>query len=267
MVATVDTMTVLNRIKFERSELLKAAEAVLIAMADNPASVDSENKCIFDELRWDDRTIARELGRVQQLRHWKPRAGTNTEYCESVEFLEALRKSVPKKVDEYQTKIDELVAKRDAENFKLAQAQQRLDAMDHARKMLRDLVPAHIKKSFDDELSTIRCSDSADRMRELRNRRKMIHGVIENLSKVDANTVAAIRLHCQSVGLLNVVPPPDPNFEHNRRINEPVWFEYLEQLRAELPSVEAELSDLEMSIDEQLANAESILDFYIEGGK
>jgi len=151
--------------------------------------------------------------------------------------------------------------------MKLQAAQRLVDGMDHARKMLRDLVPAHIKKSFDDELSTIRCSDSAERMRELRNRRKMIYSVLETLSQVDSNNVAQVRLHASAAGLVGVVPDPSEFFYENRLINDSVWHQYLEQLRAELPSVEAELSDLEMSIDEKLAAAESILDYYIEGGK
>jgi DNA repair exonuclease SbcCD ATPase subunit len=266
-VAHEDTMTVLSRLKFKHWELIKAAEAVLVAMATDPLSVDPEDKCVFDELRWDERKIARELGRVQALHKWQPKAGSNVEFAESVEMHAALSKSVPKKVSELQSKRDEIQAKIDEENAKLSQAQRRLDGFDHARKMLRDLVPTFIRKKYDDELAAIRSSDSANRMRELQSRRTMIHGVLEKLSQVDAHNVAQIRLHCQSVGLADIVPPPSPNFEQNRHINEVLWHAYLNQLRDELPTLEAELAELEQFIDEELAAAESILDYYIQGGK
>jgi hypothetical protein len=266
-VATMDTMGVLNRIKFEHLELIKAAEAVLVAIATDPLSVDPEDKIVFNWLNWDERKIARELGRVQSLHQWQPKAGSNVEYAESVEMHAALSKSVPKKVSELQAKRDEIQAKIDEENAKLSQAQRRLDGFDHARKMLRDLVPAYIQKKYDDELTTIRTSESASRMRELQSRRTMIHNVLKNLSQVGADNVAQVRLHCQSVGLADVVPPPSPNFEQNRYINEVLWHAYLNQLRGELPTLEAELAELEQFIDEELAAAESILDYYIQGGK
>jgi hypothetical protein len=267
MVATMDTMGVLNRIKLEHSELVAAAEQVLIALANDPRSVNEEDKIVFKWLGWTEKDIARELGRVQQLQRWKPQAGSSVEYAESVEMHAALSKSVPKKVSELQAKIDELQSKVDEENSKLNQAQRRLDSMDHARKMLREIIPKHVQKLFDDELVRIRTSESADRMRELQARRRTIVGVLENLSVVNADTVAAIRLHCKAVGLPNVVPPPSEYWNQNRYINETVWHQYLDKLRLELPSLEAELSELEMTIDESLAEAETILDYYITEGK
>ena len=265
MVAVMDTMGVLNRIKFEHAELVAAAEQVLLAMANDPRSVAEEDKIVFKWLSWTEKDVARELGRVQQLQRWKPQAGSRVEYAESVEMHAALSKSVPKKVSELQAKIDELQSKVDEENAKLNLAQRRLDSMDHARRMLREITPKHIRKAFDDELARIRTSETADRMRELQARRRTILGVLENLSVVNTDTVAQIRLHAKAVGLENVVPPPSEYWNQNRYINETIWHEYLSQLRSELPSVEAELSELEMTIDEWLADAETILDFYLEG--
>jgi hypothetical protein len=267
MVATMDTMGVLNRIKFEHAELVAAAEQVLIAMANDPRSINEEDKIVFKWLSWTEKDIARELGRVQQLQRWKPQAGSSVEYAEAVEMHAALSKSVPKKVSELQAKIDELQNKVDEENSKLNQAQRRLDSMDHARKMLRDIVPKHVRKSFDDELARIRTSESADRMRELQARRRTIVGVLENLSVVNADTVAPIKLHAKAVGLEGVVPAPSEFFNQNRFINETIWHEYLDKLRDELPAIETELSQLEMSVDEWLADAESILDYYVTEGK
>ena len=261
-VAMMDTMGVLNRIKFEQLELVKAAESVLVAMANDPRSVDPEDRIVFTWLGWDERKIARELGRVQALRQWKPKAGSNVEYAESAEMHAALSKSVPKKVADLQAKRDEIQGKMDDENIKLAQAQSRLDGMDHARKMLRDLVPAHVRKRFDDELSVIRSGPSAERLRTVRGRRDMILDVLERLSSVNADTDQEIRLHANAAGLQGILPEPSSCIEF-RRLNERPWVSYLDQLRAELPSLEAELLDLTTTIDEQLADAETILDHYI----
>jgi hypothetical protein len=263
----VATMDVLSRIKLEHSELVAAAEQVLIAMANDPRSVAEEDKIVFQWLGWTEKDIARELGRVQQLQRWKPQAGSSVEYAEAVELHAALSKSVPKKVSELQAKIDELQIKVNEENAKLSQAQRRLDSMDHARKMLRDIVPKHVRKQFDDELTRIRTSESADRMRELQSRKRTIVGVLENLAVVNSDTIAPIKLHCQAVGLQNVVPPPSEHWNGSRGIEKDAWHEYLNMLRDELPSIEAELSQLEMSVDEWLADAESILDYYLEGAK
>ena len=265
MVAIMDTMGVLNRIKFEHAELVQAAEAVLLAMSQDPRSVAEEDKIVFKWLGWTEKDISRELGRVQQLQRWKPQAGSSVEYCECVELHAALSKSVPKKVEELQAKIDELQAKVDEENAKLNLAQRRLDSMDHARRMLREITPKHIRKAFDDELARIRTSETADRMRELQARRRTILGVLENLSVVNTDTLAAVKLHAEAAGLKGIIPPPSVFWNHNRGIDEAPWHEYLDNLRSELPSVESELSQLEMSVDEWLADAESILDFYLEG--
>jgi hypothetical protein len=263
----VAVMDVLSRIKLEHAELVAAAEQVLIAMSNDPRSVDEQDKIIFKWLSWTEKDIARELGRVQQLQRWKPLAGSSVEYAESVEMHAALSKSVPKKVSELQAKIDELQNKVDEENSKLNQAQRRLDGMDHARRMLREIIPKHVKKQFDDELARIRTSESAERMRELQARKRTIVQVLENLSVVNAGTVAEIRLHAKAVGLAHVVPPPSPSWNGNRLIDEAAWALYLDRLRSELPSIESELLELERSFDEQLADAESILDFYLEGAK
>jgi hypothetical protein len=263
----VAVMDVLSRIKLEHAELVAAAEQVLIAMANDPRSVDEQDRLVFSWLGWSERDIARELGRVQQLQRWRPQAGSSVEYAEGIELHAALSKSVPKKVSELQAKIDELQNKVDEENNKLNQAQRRLDGMDHARRMLRDIVPKHVKKAFDDELTRIRTSETAERMRELQSRKRTILGVVENLSVVSASNVAQIRLHCQAVGLKNVVPPPSEYWNQNRYIDEAVWHEYLDRLRSELPTIESELIELERDFDEQLASAEQILDFYILEGK
>jgi DNA repair exonuclease SbcCD ATPase subunit len=260
----VAVMDVLSRIKLEHSELVAAAEQVLLAMANDPRSVNEEDKIVFKWLSWTEKDIARELGRVQQLQRWKPQAGSSVEYAEAVELHAALSKSVPKKTSELQAKIDELQAKIDDENSKLNQAQRRLDSMDHARKMLREIIPKHVRKAFDDELARIRTSETADRMRELQSRKRTVVSVLQNLSTVSASNVAEVRLHAKAVGLEGVVPPPSEFWNQNRYINETIWMEYLDRLRAELPSIEAELSQLEMSVDEWLADAESILDFYLE---
>ena len=267
MVAVMDTMGVLNRIKFEHAELVAAAEQVLLAMANDPRSVNEEDKIVFKWLGWTEKDVARELGRVQQLQRWRPQAGSSVEYAEAVELHAALSKSVPRKVSELQSKIDEIQKKIDEENSKLNKAQRRLDSMDHARRMLRDIVPKHVRKSFDDELARIRTSESADRMRELQSRKRTIVGVLENLSVVNADTVAAIKLHAEGAGLAGVIPPPSPHWNGNRGIGEDAWHQYLDRLRTELPGLEAELSELEMTIDEWLADAESILDYYISEGK
>ena len=259
------TMDVLSRIKLEHSELVAAAEQVLLAMANDPRSVAEEDKIVFKWIGWTEKDIARELGRVQHLQRWRPQAGSSVEYAESVEMHAALSKSVPKKVSELQSKIDEIQEKIDFENAKLNQAQRRLDSMDHARRMLRDIVPKHVRKSFDDELARIRTSESAERMRELQSRKRTIVGVLENLSVVNADNLAPIKLHAEGAGLDGIIPPPSPYWNQNRGINESVWHEYLDSLRTELPGLEAELLALEADFDEQLANAEQILDYYLEG--
>lgn len=264
MVAIMDTMGVLNRIKFEHAELVQAAEAVLLAMSQDPRSVAEEDKIVFKWLGWTEKDISRELGRVQQLQRWRPQAGSSVEYAESVEMHSALLKSVPKKVSELQSKIDELQEKIDFENNKLNQAQTRLDSMDNARKILREIVPRHVRKQFDDEIARIRTSESYDRLRELRSRKEVINNVLENLSRINADTIGQILLHAEAIKLANIIPPPSKNREQPRIADESAWYAYIDLLRLELPSVEAELSELQITIDEWFAEAEQVLDFYLE---
>jgi hypothetical protein len=257
------TMDVLTSLKFKRSELLKVAELVCMALAEDPRSVDPDDMCIFQELQWNDRDVAKEIGRCQALKKYKREAGTNGQYADAVEQLDAVSKTVPKKVAEIQVKIDELQAKIDDEKRKLTQAEKTVEGYQHARRMLRDFVPAFVKKQFDDEVARIRSSESSDRMRELQGRKRTIIGVLENLSLVNSETVAAIKLHAQN-HVPGVIPPPSPHWNGSRGINEAVWAEYLDRLRAELPAVESELLELEKDFDEELSQAEQILDYYLE---
>jgi hypothetical protein len=261
----VATMDILSSLKFKRSELLKAAEDVCLALAEDPRSVSAEDRIIFQELGWNDRDVAREIGRCTSLKRWKREAGTNGQYADAVEQLDAVSKTVPKKVAELQVKVDELLAKIDDENSKLAKIQNQVDSFEYARRMLRENVPPFIRKQFDDEVSRIRTSESYIHMRELQSRRDMIGKILDELSVVNADNLAPIKLHAEGAGLDGIIPPPSPYWNQNRGINETVWMEYLDRLRMELPSVEAELSELEMTIDESLAAAETILDFYLEG--
>jgi hypothetical protein len=236
-----------------------------LALAEDPRSVDPADRIVFQELGWNDRDVAREVGRCTSLKRWKREAGTPGAFADAVEQLDAVQKVVPKKIAELQAKIDELRSKIDDETSKLAKIQNQVDSFEYARKMLRENVPSYVRKQFDDEVARIRSTDSADRLRELRARQRTILGVLENLSIVNAHTVAQIRLHCQAVGLANVVPPPSENWNGNRFIDERVWHGYLDSLRVELPTIESELLELEADFDEQLASAETILDYYLEG--
>lgn len=261
-VSTMDTMGVLNRIKFKHSELIAAAEEVLNAMAIDLRSVDPEDKIVFSWLNWDEKRISRELGRVHDLRNWKPRAGTNVEYVEAVELHAALSKSVPKKVSELQSKRDEIQGKIDDENAKLEHAQSRLDEMDYARKRLRDLVPPHIRKKYEDEMGIFQTSPAAERMRALKSRRTTIQNILEKMSKVDASTIRAIFLYCES-HLRSAIPPPSTSFETNFSLNEQAWSEHLSSLRVELVGIEAEIPGLQIENDEIISEIETILDYYV----
>jgi SMC interacting uncharacterized protein involved in chromosome segregation len=234
-----------------------------MALAEDSRSVDPEDLVIFSELGWNDRDIAKEVGRCQALKKWKREAGTNGQYADAIEQLDAVSKTVPKRVAELQAKIDELQAKVDSERAKLTTAERTVQGYEHARRMLRDIVPAFVKKQFDDELARIRSSESSDRMRELQARKRTIVGVLENLALVNSDTIPAIRLHAAN-NVVGVVPSPSSDCYVNRGINETVWQEYLDQLRAELPAVESELLELEKDFDEELSQAEQILDYYLE---
>ena len=259
---TMDTMGVLNRIKFKHSELISAAEEVLHAMALDLRSVNPDDKIVFNWLNWDEKRISRELGRVHDLRKCKPKAGSNVEYVEAVELHEAVSKSVPKKVSELQAKRDEIQSKIDEENAKLAQAQSRLDGMDYARKRLRDLVPPHIRKKYEDEMGIFQTSPAADRMRALKSRRTTIQNILEKMSKVDASTIRPIFLYCES-HLRSAIPPPSTSFETNFSLNEQAWFEHLATLRGELVEIESEIPSLQIENDEIISEIETILDYYV----
>ena len=263
-VSTMDTMGVLNRIKFKHSELIAAAEEVLHAMALDLRSVDPADKIVFSWLNWDEQRISRELGRVHDLRNWKPKAGTNVEYVEAVELHEAVSESVPKKVADLQSKRDEIQQKIDEESTKLEQAQSRLDGMDYARKRLRDLVPPHIRKKYEDEMGIFQTSPAAERMRALKSRRTTIQNIVEKMSKVDASTIRSIFLYCES-HLRSAIPPPSTSFETNFSLNEQAWFEHLASLRVELIHIESEIPSLQIDNDEAIAEVETILDYYTEG--
>jgi hypothetical protein len=263
----VATMDILSSLKFKRSELLKVAEDVCLALAEDPRSVDPSDRVIFQELGWNDRDIAREIGRCQSLKKWKREAGTNGQYADSIEQLDAVSKTVPKKVAELQVKIDELLVKIADEKAKLTNAEKVVAGYENARKLLRQSVPDHVKNAFNDEVSRIRSTRSAERMRELQARKRTVVGVLERLSIVNGDTIAPIRLHAEGARIVGIIPEPSPHWNQDRGINEAIWHEYLDRLRLELPTIESELLELEADFDEQLAEAETILDFYITEGK
>ncbi len=263
----VATMDILSSLKFKRSELLKVAEDVCLALAEDPRSVDPSDRVIFQELGWNDRDIAREIGRCQSLKKWKREAGTNGQYADSIEQLGAVSKTVPKKVAELQVKIDELLVKIADEKAKLTNAEKVVAGYEHARKLLRQSVPDHVKNAFNDEVARIRSTPTAEKMRELQARKRTVCSVLETLSVVNAETVRGIRLHAETSGIKGIIPPPSPYWNHNRGINESVWHKYLNRLRKELPGIELQLMELESDYNEQLADAESILDYYITEGK
>ena len=112
----------------------------------------------------------------------------------------------------------------------------------------------------------LRSSRSATRMRELAARKRMIEQVLQNMPCVSAQSPKnnrAIILHGQSVGLKGLTPPPSRSGS-DQRIDEAVWNNYIEELRIELPTIEPELKQLETEFQDRLAEAESILDYYLD---
>ncbi len=259
------TMNVLNRVKFEHSELIDAAEQVLIAMANDPSGVDPSDEYVFRVLGWDERRVARELGRVSAVQRFKAMAGTNAAYAEAVEMQEAYSQSVPLEVAKLDKKLEELQAKRYAEQSKLDDAKRRVDSMEVARSHLRLLVPGHVKSRFEKELNLAMTSGVAESLREFKNRRTTILGILEKLSTVDSTTIRGITLYCE-LHLRDAIPEPSPNSDVHYRLNEHLWSEHLDSLRVELVGIEAEIPSLQIEHDESVAAVETILDYYVSEG-
>ncbi len=256
------TMNVLNRVKFEHSELIDAAEQVLIAMAADPSGVDPSDEYVFRVLGWDERRVARELGRVSAVQRFRSMAGTNAQFAESVEVAEAYSQSVPLEVAKLDRKLEELQAKRYAEQSKLDDAKRRVDAMENARSQLRTLIPQHVRTRFEKEMNLQMGSGVAETLRELKNRRTHIQGVLEKLSTVDSTTIRQIVLYCEN-HLRDAIPEPSPNSDRGYRLNEHLWAEHLASLRVELSQIESEIPSLQAEHDESVAAVETILDYYV----
>ncbi len=259
------TMTTLSRVKHEHAELIAAAEQVLLALAADPSGVDPSDEYVFRVLGWDERRVARELGRVSAVQRFKGMAGTNAAFAEAVEVSEAYAQSVPLEVAKLDKKLEELQAKRYAEQSKLDDATRRVDSMQVARSHLRSLVPGHVRTRFEKELNLAMTSGVAESLRELKNRRDTILGILEKLSRVDENSIRKISLYCEN-NLRDALPEPSPNPDRGYRLDERLWAEHLASLRVELVGIEAEIPSLQIEHDESVAAVETILDFYTSEG-
>ena len=93
---------ILERLRVEREELLDVAEQVLEQMAVDPQGVDPSDKFVFQVLGMSEEDVRREVSRMNSVIKWRPMAGTNAEYAEAVETLDALQKSVPEEVERIQ---------------------------------------------------------------------------------------------------------------------------------------------------------------------
>ena len=191
-------------------------------------------------------------------------AGTSAQFAESVEVQEAYSKSVPLEVSKLDEKIQVLQGKRYAEQNKLDDAKRKVDAMETARNHLRTLLPSHVRKRFESELNLAMTSPCAELLRELKNRRDTIQGILARLSVVDGTTIREIVLYAESQ-LPDALPPPAPNHDRGYRLNESLWFEHLATLRVELVGIESEIPSLQLEHDESVAAVETILDFYVLG--
>ena len=259
------TMNVLSRIKFEHAELIAAAEAVLRELAADPRSVDPSDHHIFKILGWNQSRVAREVGRATSVQRFKALAGTNAQFCEAVEVTEAYSQSVPLELARLDKKIEDLRSKRCVEEAKLDDSLRRVDAMQTARSHLRDLIPQHVKSRFEKELNLAMTSGCAESLRELKNRRDTIQGVLEKLSVVDSTTIRQIVLYCEN-HLRDAIPEPSPNSDRGYRLNEHLWAEHLASLRVELSQIESEIPSLQTEHDESVAAVETILDYYVSEG-
>jgi hypothetical protein len=257
---------ILSKLRVERDELFAAAEKLLEAMARDPHSVDPADKFVFQLLGWSKDDIQRELELVSAALRWKPLAGTSAEYAEAVETLDALQKTIPDECERIQGQIEKLNQKLASERRKLTFAEQALQRMENARSNLRNVVPARVKKLFDDRMVQIRSSTKAARLRELTARKRTIAGVLRDLSPITDKNFRAIILHSEAVKLQGLTPPPS-KIGSERSIDETVWNRYLAQLRDELPTIEPELRELQTEFDDELAEAESILDYYLQDQK
>ncbi len=265
MEATIDTMGVLNRVKFEHSQLVAAAEEVLKAKALDPLGVNPEDEHIFKVLGWDERKVARELVRVTNVMRDKEIAGTNPQFAEAVEVAEAYSRSVPTEVAKLDAKIADLQAKRDAEQSKLDSARCKVETMENARSRLRTLLPDNVRTKFERERDYFMVGGLAERFRELRNRRTTIDGILEKLAVVNDGSIRGIVLYCQT-HFRDAVPPPDTNPYRGLSIDENIWANHIKELRKERFEIDSELPAIEQEYEQELAAIETILDYYVNGG-
>lgn len=236
---------ILERLRVEREELLDVAEQVLEQMAVDPQGVDPSDKFVFQVLGMSEEDVRREVSRMNSVIKWRPMAGTNAEYAEAVETLDALQKSVPEEVERIQSQIRKLSEKLSIEQRKLSSAEKAVQTMESARRALRESIPARIRKLFDDRMVQIRSSRSSVRMRELAARKRTIEQVLQDLTIITPKTSRSIILHAQAMKVQGIVPPPS-SLGTEQRVNEEAWNRYLDQLREELPTIEPELKQLQM---------------------
>jgi hypothetical protein len=263
---TKTTDQILDRLRIERDELFAAAEKLLEAMARDPHSVDVEDKFVFQVLGWDEEQVRRELSRVHSVLKWRPMAGSSKEFAEAIETHHALQQSVPEECEKIEAQIKKLSEKLATEQRKLTDAEKRVQRMETSRRNLRDMIPSRVKKMFDSRMVQIRSSRSAARMRELASRHRVITDVLQNLSEVTSKNYRSIIYHVEGAKVEGVLPPPTA-LGSSRTIDEAAWSRYLNQLRNELPAVESELRELTAEYEDELASAETILDYYLQDQK
>ena len=260
----VNTNAVLDKVRSERRELQQALEVFLCAVVDGSASLQ-EGSALYQKLGMNDRAVQDELSRVRGAKMWKQRAGSNREFAENIETHEALNKSVPKKIESLESRIEKLVMEADDLRAALSIAQSKVESQTLARQQLRNYLPEFISKPHQTERQFLLECESSVRLREVRNRIEVIKKLTSQCWPVTRDNQETIWFHCE--GVRDDILQRTQGFSLGpvASINESSWRTYLDELLAELPTLEEEEKELSRWFANALEECDSVLDYYTNG--
>jgi len=233
--------------RLSNGELLDAAEHGLLAFGG-----------------WSAHKIQGETSRVREVAKLQARAGTAAELAADQERAKAAADVLNRKRPALEAKIQELTAQLRELESTHQQASDAVVEKVQARRLLRHRAPGFVVAAHHRTRANI--EQTYKRVGELEMRLVAIDSV-SALEIGNEKHMASIVGHCSSLPAGHPAKAYEVKSRDNMwegRVRRDAWQQYLLDLKAERPGVQAELDRLTSQRDAELAEAEKLLDYYID---